>query len=103
MPFVLVYKVSWPTYFAARLMMQTRFLGMPNVLADREIVPEFLQHEAKPKEIAVAILRLIDDSAARDKMIMEFAAIIEKLGEAGASAKAAQAILQELNGEFSPG
>lgn len=103
MPFVLVYKVSWPTYFAARLMMRTRFLGMPNVLADREIVPEFLQHEAKPKDIAVAILRLMNDSAAREKMIAEFAAIIEKLGEAGASAKAAQAILQELGGEFSHG
>ena len=103
LPFVLVYKVSWPTYFAARLMMRTRFLGMPNVLADREIVPEFLQHEAKPKEIALAMLRLMNDSAAREKMIAEFATIVEKLGEAGASAKAAQAILQELDGEFSHG
>jgi lipid-A-disaccharide synthase len=103
MPFVLVYKVSWPTYFGARLVMQTRYLGMPNVLADREIVPEFLQHEARPKEIAVAILQLMNDSAAREKMIAEFAAIIEKLGEAGASAKAARAILQELDGEFSHG
>ena len=103
MPFILVYKVSWPTYFAARLMMRTRFLGMPNVLADREIVPEFLQHEAKPKEIAVAILRLMNDSAAREKMIAEFDAIVAKLGEAGASAKAARAILEELDGEFSHG
>jgi lipid-A-disaccharide synthase len=103
LPFVLVYKVSWPTYFAARLMMRTRFLGMPNVLADREIVPEFLQHEAKPKEIALAMLRLMNDSTAREKMIAEFATIVEKLGEAGASAKAAQAILQELDGEFSHG
>ena len=98
LPFVLVYKVSWPTYFAARLVMRTRFLGMPNVLADKEIVPEFLQHEARPKEIARGILQLMNDSPVRGKMISEFDSIIAKLGESGASAKAAQAILQELGG-----
>ncbi|MEY2505734.1 MAG: lipid-A-disaccharide synthase [Verrucomicrobiota bacterium] len=96
MPFVLVYKVSWPTYFAARLMMRTRFLGMPNVLADREIVPEFLQHEARPRAIADALLHLVDDSTRRQEMVAEFDAIIAKLGETGASEKAARAILDEL-------
>jgi lipid-A-disaccharide synthase len=96
MPFVLVYKVSWPTYFAARLMMRTRFLGMPNVLADREIVPEFLQHEAKPKEIGATLLELLTDSARRAQMIADFDAVIARLGEAGASEKAARAILKEL-------
>lgn len=96
MPFVLVYKVSWPTYFAARLMMRTRFLGMPNVLADREIVPEFLQHEAQPKKIGESILQLMNDSACREQMVAEFDAVIAKLGETGASEAAARAILSEL-------
>jgi lipid-A-disaccharide synthase len=93
LPFVLVYKVSWATYFAARLVMKTRYLGMPNVLADREIVPEFLQHEARPGAIAHSVLQLMTEPAARERMISDFDAIIEKLGESGASAKAAQAIL----------
>jgi lipid-A-disaccharide synthase len=96
MPFVLVYKVSWPTYFAARLLMRVPFLGMPNVLAGREIVPEFLQHEARPKPIAASALRLLNKPGVRQEMITEFDAIIEKLGETGASAKAASAILAEL-------
>lgn len=96
MPFVLVYKVSWPTYFAARLVMRARFLGMPNVLADREIVPEFLQHEARPKAISRSVLQLINEPVVREQMISDFDAVIEKLGESGASAKAAQAIIQEL-------
>ena len=103
LPFVLVYKVSWPTYFAARLVMRTRYLGMPNVLAEREIVPEFLQHEARPKAIARSVLQLVNDSSAREQMISEFDAVIEKLGETGASAKAAQAILRELSGRGSHG
>ena len=96
MPFVLVYKVSWPTYLAARLMMQTRFLGMPNVLADREIVPEFLQHEAQPKDIGATLLELMADSPRRARMIADFDVVIARLGETGASEKAARAILKEL-------
>jgi lipid-A-disaccharide synthase len=96
LPFVLVYKVSWPTYFAARLLMRTPFLGMPNVLAGREIVPEFLQHEARPKAIATSVLELVNNPDTRQQMIAEFDTVIEKLGESGASDKAARAILAEL-------
>ena len=97
LPFVLVYKVSWPTYFAARLVIKTKHLGMPNVLAGREIIPEFIQHEARPVTISKAVLKLMNDQAARDMMISEFDAIISKLGETGASAKAARVIVDELN------
>jgi lipid-A-disaccharide synthase len=96
LPFVLVYKVSWPTYFAARLVLKTKYLGMPNVLAGREIIPEFIQHEARSDLISKALLKLMDDQAARLQMTSEFDAIIAKLGESGASAKAARAIIDEL-------
>jgi len=99
LPFVLVYKVSWPTYFAARLVLKTKHLGMPNVLAGSEIVPEFIQHEARPDTIAKAVRKLMNDQVARDAMVSEFDAIIDKLGETGASAKAARAIVDELNQE----
>jgi lipid-A-disaccharide synthase len=96
LPFVLVYKVSWPTYLAARLLMTTKYLGMPNVLAGRQIVPEFIQQHARPAAIARAVLRLMNDPASRAEMISGFDAIIDTLGETGASAKAAQAIKAEL-------
>jgi lipid-A-disaccharide synthase len=97
LPFVLVYKVSWPTYFAARLILKTKYLGMPNVLAGREVIPEFIQHEAHPDTISKAVLKLMSDQAARDLMILEFDAIIAKLGKTGASARAARVIIDELN------
>jgi len=97
LPFVLVYKVSWPTYFAARLVLKTKHLGMPNVLAGREIVPEFIQHEARSDTISKAVLKLMMDHAARDRMASEFDTIIAKLGETDASATAARVILDELD------
>src|SRR5205809_7279846 len=65
LPFVLIYKVAWPTYLAARLVVNVKYLGMPNVLADREVVPEFIQHQAKPDAIAKAVLQLMDTTAER--------------------------------------
>jgi lipid-A-disaccharide synthase len=96
LPFVLVYKVSWLTYFAARLVIKTEHLGMPNVLAGRQIIPEFIQHRARPDAISKAVLILMDDRDARELVISEFDAIIAKLGASGASTKAAQAIVEEI-------
>ena len=96
MPFVLIYKVAWPTYVAARLVVNVDFLGMPNLLAGKEVVPEFIQHEAKPEAIVKAFRLLMDDSPARDRMISDFVATTSKLGGTGASERGAQAILEEL-------
>ena len=102
MPFVLIYKVAWPTYVAARLVVNVNFLGMPNLLAAKEIVPEFIQHEAKPDAIVNAVRLLVENSTARDEMISNFGAIINKLGGTGASERAACAILDELKEGRSP-
>ena len=96
MPFVLVYKVSWLTYLAARMVVKVKFLGMPNVLAGREIVPEFIQGGADPRSIAKAVLELRADPAARAGMVSEFETIIAGLGQGSASATAAKAIAEEI-------
>jgi lipid-A-disaccharide synthase len=96
MPFVLIYKVAWPTYVAARLVVNVDYLGMPNLLAEKEVVPEFIQHQARPDGIAKAVRLLTEDANARDRMISDFDAIISKLGGSGASDRAAQAVLEEL-------
>jgi lipid-A-disaccharide synthase len=97
LPFVLVYKVSWLTYLAARLVVKVKHLGMPNVLADKEIVPEFIQHHAKPRAIADAVRRLIDQPERRSEMVSNFDKIISSLGRTGASMEAARVIVRELS------
>ena len=96
LPFVLVYRVAWLTYLAARMVVKVKYLGMPNVIAGREVVPEFIQHRADPRAIARATLRLLQDKSARDAVASEFDRIIATLGQEGASSTAAEAILDEL-------
>jgi lipid-A-disaccharide synthase len=96
LPFVLVYKVSWATYFAARLVVNVKHLAMPNVLAGREIVREFIQHNAEPNAIAAAVVDLLENANARNRLIHDFDEIISKLGEIEATRTAARAVLEEI-------
>ena len=96
LPFVLIYRVAWLTYLAARLVVKVKYLGMPNVLANREIVPEFIQHKAQPRALAAAIARLLTDKTERKRMLKDFACVAQKLGRGEASVNAAEAIVTEL-------
>ena len=96
LPFVLIYRVAWLTYLAARLVVKVKYLGMPNVLANREIVPEFIQHKAQPRAIAAAMARLRTDKTERKRMLTDFACVAQKLGRGEASVNAAEAIVTEL-------
>jgi len=96
LPFVLIYKVAWPTYVAARLVVNVKYLGMPNLLANKEVVPEFIQHRATPNAIVKALRPLIENANARERMISEFDAMVPQLGDIGASERAARAIIEEI-------
>ena len=96
MPFLLVYRLAWLSYIAAKIVIKIDYIGMPNVLAGRGIVPEFIQHKARPSAIAQALLRLIEDEQARSEMQREFNAVAASLGDVEPSTTAARAILQEI-------
>ena len=96
LPLVILYKVAWLTWVIGKRLVRVPFLGMPNVLAGREIAREFLQDAAQPAPIASELLRLLSDDAARSQLQRELAAVIAGLGEGGAGARAARAIVSEL-------
>ena len=103
LPFVLAYKVSWLTYVAARLVIKVKHLGMPNVLANKEVVPELIQHHATPAAVERAVVELLEKPERRREMISEFDQLAERLGEAGSSDRAAAAILSVLKTESGSG
>ena len=97
MPLVIVYKVAPLTYWVGRAVVRVPFLGMINLLADREIAREFLQGEARPEAIAAGTLRLLDDAGtARRQQINDLQEVVERLGGGGAAERAADAILPLL-------
>jgi lipid-A-disaccharide synthase len=96
MPFVVVYRVAWLTYFAAWMVVKVKHVGMPNVLARREIVPEYIQHRARPAAVAGAVTRLLEQPNERETMVTEFDRVVAQLGEGAASAQAAKVVLSAI-------
>ena len=96
LPYVLIYRAAWLTFFLGRRLVKVPWLGMVNILAGREIVREFLQEEALPQPIASEVLRLVSDPEARRKLIANSDFVVSMLGEPGASKRAAAAILDQL-------
>ena len=96
-PFVIVYRVSPLTYMIARLLAGTKYIGMVNVLADKEIVPELLQNKFTVSSITDYAVRLLQDNDYRGTMIDELKKIGHQLGEPGAYRRAAKCIEYFIN------
>jgi len=95
-PMIVVYKVNWLTYLVGRAVVKVNWLGMPNVIAGRSIVPEFIQHEASPCRVAASAKELLADEGKRAAMQRELASVISTLGGPGAGERAARLVLEGI-------
>jgi lipid-A-disaccharide synthase len=88
-PMVIVYRLSPVTYALARVLVGVSFIGIPNIVAGRRIVPELVQRSATAPRIAAAARAILDDAAGRDRMVRDLSRVRESLGSEGAAARAA--------------
>jgi lipid-A-disaccharide synthase len=93
-PMVVAYKVSSLTYNVVMglKLLKIKNVSLPNLLAERDLVPEFMQARANPEELGPAVLRLLDDKQARDAQLRGLEALTGVL-RVGADARAADAVL----------
>jgi len=94
-PHVIFYRVSRLTAWLVMRKLLLPYVGLPNVLAGRFVVPEFLQADATPRNLAQAALNLFDDSVTRRRLEALFAGFAGQLN-ADTGDLAAAAIVTEL-------
>ncbi len=88
-PEVIAYKVSPLTYILGRMLVTgVDFIGMPNILAGRQIVPELIQGEVTAENLVRAAEPLLSD-AIRTETVAAMSALREKLGAPGAAGRVA--------------
>jgi lipid-A-disaccharide synthase len=92
-PMLITYKISLFTEVLFRIFARTRWIGLVNIIAGREIVPEILQYSAKPKRLASEILSIMSSGEKMDKQVQELRQVKHALGTPGASLRAARIIL----------
>ena len=100
-PMVVVYRASWPTYLAARAVVRLPNIALVNVVAERRLVPEFIQHRARPKQIAAAVIELLRNDEGVAEMRKGLQEVKAKLGPPGAVDRAADAVLDMLGAQQS--
>jgi lipid-A-disaccharide synthase len=94
-PMVITYKMPWATWWIMNNLRYQPYVGLPNILAGEFIVPEFLQHDATPENLAQAILNLLSETRLRQRLETRFDVMLQELRQNTAD-KAAHAILPML-------
>jgi lipid-A-disaccharide synthase len=92
-PSVVFYKTSALTYAVAKSIVQVKWVAMPNLLANEEVFPEFVQGAATAENIARAALELMTDAGRRNTVKAKLDAIVAALGKPGAAGRAAEEVL----------
>ena len=89
-PMLIIYKVSPLTYRILSRLVNFTYAGIANVIADKLISREFIQHEATPDNVAGELQRLLSDPDYTARMKKEMGDIRDALGEKNGSAEAAR-------------
>lgn len=96
-PTVIAYIVSPLTCWIGRRVATVRFIGIVNIIANRQVCPEFLQEQATPQALADALIPLLEDTPERTAMLAGFDEVRALLGHGGAAERAAQVVHEELS------
>jgi len=89
-PVVVMYRLSPMTYRLAKWLVRLPYFSLVNIVAGKQVVPELLQNDVTGPNIAAAVRKLL---AERDRVHDDLLAVRAKLGEPGASRRAAEAIM----------
>jgi lipid-A-disaccharide synthase len=95
-PMVVVYKLAPLTWWLAKRLVKTKYVSLPNLIADAPLVPELLQDDANPDTMSRALLHWLDSPGDSEKLVNRFHEIHSSIRR-NAGARAAAAVLEVIN------
>jgi lipid-A-disaccharide synthase len=93
-PMVVVYRLSPLTYRIGRPFVHVDTFAMANLVAGRPVVPELIQDDFVPERVAAEALNVLTDPAVAARVRADLGEVRARLGDPGASARAARAVLE---------
>lgn len=88
-PMIIVYRLSWLTYWLARRLVHVDHIGMVNLIAGERLMPELIQGDVNPGRIVAESRILLDDAGLRSTMAEKLARLRDRLGQPGAAERVA--------------
>ena len=97
LPMVIAYRISALNYFIlTKLVRGVKNVGLVNIVAGKRIVPELVQNDSTPKNMADAVTKMLSDPVYYSQVRAGLAEVRSRLGDAGASARAASVVMELL-------
>jgi len=96
-PMVIIYKLKTLTYFLARILIDTEMIGLVNIVAGERVVPELIQGEATPENIAREAIAHLNNPERLRAVKTRLLKIRESLGEPGVMNRVAKSICRYLD------
>ena len=91
-PMVVAYRMHWLSHAIIRRLLRTRWIALPNIIANRGVVPELLQSDATPEALVAALSPLLNDDSARQAQLSWFEQMHQQLKHDAAQSAVAQLI-----------
>ncbi|MFO7813939.1 MAG: lipid-A-disaccharide synthase [Pelovirga sp.] len=91
-PMAIIYKVAPLSYAIGRRLIKIPYAGLPNIIAGREIVREFIQDDAQPEALKTELLRLLTDAAYIKEVQEDLTLVQKQLGRPGCSQRVADMV-----------
>ena len=82
-PLLIINKVAWLTYLIVHRMLKIEHIGLCNIVADKRVAPELIQHDATPEKICHAVTNLLEHPEDQERMRQELGRIENLLGKKG--------------------
>ena len=95
-PMIISYKGPLYLFLVYRLVRCIKRVCLPNIIMDRDIVPELIQYDAKPVSIASNILKIINDENYRNEMIKSLKNVKQMLNKFGAAKNVAEIVVNNI-------
>ncbi len=89
-PMIISYKGPWIAYLVYRLVRCIDRVCLPNIIMDKDIVPELLQAESNPNVISSALLKILEDDDYRNSMVQDLSKVRAVLSQHEAAKEVAQ-------------
>lgn len=96
-PMVVVYRLSRLTHFLGRRFVKVPHVAMVNLIAGKRVVNELIQGDFTPEKVAGEIRSLLERPERREAMKRDLAEVRRRLGDPGASGRAAEAVARVLS------
>jgi lipid-A-disaccharide synthase len=97
-PQVVIYRAAAIEYFIGIRLVKVKFISLVNLIADREIIKEYLQHTMTVDNVDGELKRLLEDKPYREKMLTDYQEVYSILDKGSASDNAARLMVGYLRG-----